>query len=102
MLHTNHTGFLQWDNPSNPNEFSVIDMPVTAKIKLGDTLVTSGVSDVFPQGLRVGKIIDFKTVPGVKTYNIRIHTFDDMTNLGAVYVIKNKLKQEFDSIQKMN
>ena len=101
LLHTNHTGFLQWDG-TDPNVFSVIDMPVTAKIKPGDTIITSGISNIFPKGIPVGVITSFKRPSGVKTYNISIHTLDDMTNIGAVYVVKNKLKQEFDSIIKTN
>jgi len=97
LKNTNYTGFLQWEG-RNPNIFSVIDMPVNARIKKGDTIITSGVSNIFPKGIAIGEIIDFKTVSGRKSYNIKIRSFTDMTNLGPVYVVQNKYKKEIDSL----
>ncbi len=99
LKHTNHKGFLQW-NAINPNYFDVVDVPLNATIGIGDTLVTSGISSVFPKGIPVGEIIDFKELSDRKSYKIVLKSFMDMTNLGTAYVIKNKLKKEFDSIKK--
>jgi len=101
LAHTNYTGFLQWKS-NNPNLFSVIDMPENAQIKIGDTIVTSGVSSIFPKGIPIGRIIDFETVPGRKSYKINLETFMDMTNIGPVYVIKNRYKEEIDSLKIKN
>ncbi len=97
LKNTNYTGFLAWPG-KDPNIFVVSDMPVNATLHKGDTIVTSGISNFFPKGLLVGKILDFNTVPGRKSYVISIKTFIDMTNLGPVYIIKNKYKTELDSI----
>jgi len=98
LAHTNYTGFLQW-NGLDPNKFDVLDMPVNAHIKKNDTIVTSGMSSYFPKGIPVGVITDFKILQGQKSYVIKIKTLIDMTNIGPVYVINNKLKQEIDSLQ---
>ncbi len=98
LKNTNYSGFLAWTG-EDPNYFEVIDMPVNANLKRGDTLVTGGMSNYFPRGLLVGKIIDFKTVPGRKSYVIQMKTFADMTNLGPVYVLKNNYKAELDSLK---
>ncbi len=97
LAHTNYTGFLQWKS-NDPNLFSIVDMPENAQIKIGDTIVTSGVSSIFPKGIPIGSIIDFETVPGRKSYKINLKTFMDMTNIGPVYVIKNRYKKEIDSL----
>jgi rod shape-determining protein MreC len=99
IKNTNYTGFMQW-NGNNPNIFDVVDVPINANVGVGDTLVTSGVSNIFPKGIPVGKIIDFKELTDRKSYKIILRPFMDMTNLGAAYIIKNKYKQEFDSINK--
>jgi len=98
LKNTNYTGFLQW-NAKNPNFFDVVDVPLNAKVNIGDTLVTSGISSVFPKGILVGKIIDFKELSDRKSYKIILKSFMDMTNLGTAYVIKNRYKKEFDSIK---
>jgi rod shape-determining protein MreC len=99
LKHTNFTGFMLWKD-NDPNKFSIIDMPADAPIKTGDTIITSGVSSVFPKGIAIGKITDYETVPGRKSYKINIKTFMDMTNIGPVYVVKNKFKKQIDSLIK--
>jgi len=98
LLHTNYTGFLQWDG-QKPNRFSIIDLPVDAPLQVGDTIITGGVSSIFPKGIPIGTITDFATVAGQKSYKINIKTFIDYTNIGPVYIIKNKYKQEIDSLK---
>ena len=96
---TNHYGFLAW-NAQDPNVFDVLDIPLNAKVAVGDTLVTSGKSSIFPKGIFVGKIVDFKELSDRKSYKIVLQPFIDMTSLGTAYVIQNKYKKEFDSISK--
>jgi rod shape-determining protein MreC len=97
LKHTNYTGFLQW-NGKNPNEFSITDMPVNTPLKIGDTIVTSGESSVFPKGIAIGTITNFEMVTGRKSYLINIKTFMDMTNIGPVYIVKNNYKHQIDSL----
>ncbi len=98
LKNTNYSGFLQWTG-KDPNRFEVIDLPVNAPIKKGDTIITGGMSGIFPKGIPVGQIYGYHTVPGRKSYVIYIKSFADMTDLGPVYVIKNRLKTEIDSLK---
>ncbi len=97
LKNTNYTGFLEW-NYQDPNKFDVVDMPQDVSLKIGDTIVTSGVSNIFPKNIPVGKIIDFKKLAGQKNYKINIHTFMDMRNINNVYVVNNKYQKEIDSL----
>ena len=98
LLHSNYTGFMQWDG-NKPNVFSITDLPADAPIQIGDTIITGGRSSVFPKGIPIGIITDFATVPGQKSYKINLKSFMDYTNIGPVYVIKNILKKEIDSLK---
>ena len=98
LKNTNYSGFLQWTGKGT-NRFEVIDLPVNAPIKKGDTIITGGMSGIFPKGIPIGKIFGYRLVPGKKSYVIFIKSFSDMTNLGPVYVIKNRLKTEIDSLK---
>ncbi len=98
LKNTNYSGFLQWPG-QDPNNFEVIDLPVNAPVKKGDTIVTGGMSGVFPKGIPVGYITGYRMVTGQKSYKINIKSFSDMTALGPVYVIKNRLKSELDSLK---
>ena len=48
-------GYLHWKGGS-PEEAYIDDIPRHARFKLGDVIVTSGYSSVFPPGIVVGKI----------------------------------------------
>ncbi len=77
----------------------LIDVPRLAYLKHGDSIVTGGNSDIFPENIPIGKIdkifIDKKT----NYYTINIRLFNDMTSLGYVYVIENKRKKEKQQLE---
>ena len=71
-----------------------IDTTEFCSLKQGDSIVTGGNSDIFPENIPIGKIdkifIDKKT----NYYTVNIRLFNDMTALDYVYVIENKRKKE--------
>ncbi|MDU8885748.1 rod shape-determining protein MreC [Yeosuana sp. MJ-SS3] len=94
---TNHFGSLAWDSKSH--EFiQLIDIPKIAPVEIGDTIVTSGRSTIFPRGIQIGVVNDFKLDAAENYYNINIKLFNDMTNIEHVYVIKNIDAEEIDNL----
>jgi rod shape-determining protein MreC len=85
---TNHFGTLTWDIES-PEIVNLIDIPKLAPVTIGDTIITGGRSTIFPKGIPVGKVISFKLDETENYYHIKIKLFNDMTNVGHVYIIKN-------------
>jgi len=85
---TNHFGTLKWDGLS-PYVTQLVDIPKIAPVKVGDTIVTSGRSSIFPKGIPIGTIKDFKLDAAENYYEINLNLFNDMTNLEHVYVIEN-------------
>ncbi len=86
---TNHYGSLTW-NGKSPYFTQLIDIPKIAPVKIGDTIVTSGISSIFPKGIPIGTIHDFKLDITRNYYEINIKLFNDMTNIEHVYIIENK------------
>lgn len=85
---TNHFGTLVWN--ANSAEFiQLIDIPKNAPIKKGDTIITSGRSSIFPKGILVGVINDFKLDPIENYFTINVKLFNDMTNIEHVYIMEN-------------
>ncbi|MFD0835235.1 rod shape-determining protein MreC [Mariniflexile aquimaris] len=85
---TNHFGTLSW-NAKSPYFVQLIDVPKIAPIKKGDTIITSGRSSIFPKGIPIGLIYDFKLDAAENYYEINIKLFNDMTNIEHVYTIEN-------------
>ena len=93
-----HFGSLIWDG-DNPNIVQLIDVPRQAQLNLGDTIITGGRSLLFPKGMPIGRILNFELDDTQSYYTINIQLFNDMTNIGYVYVIENLNKDEIQEMQ---
>jgi rod shape-determining protein MreC len=91
-------GPLVWDG-KNYEYCLLTDIPTHAKIKRGDTIITSELSGIFPEGLMVGTIEDYERRQNEDFYTIRIKLGADLKKANHVYVIKNKFKKERDSLE---
>jgi rod shape-determining protein MreC len=98
---SNHFGSLVWNGKST-GFVQLIDVPRLASVRKGDTIVTGGQSVIFPENINIGTInkiyIDNKT----NYYTLDIKLFNDMTNLGHVYIIKSKNSEELNNLEKRN
>jgi len=98
VKHSNHFGIITW-NGKNTGYVQINDLPRLATVKKGDTIVTSQ-SLYFPEGIPIGAIDKIYTDNKTNYYTVDVRLFNDMTNLGYVYVIKNYHKQEIENLQK--
>lgn len=94
---TNHYGSLEW-NGENPQIVQLVDIAINANVKKGDTIITSGQSSIFPKGILIGTVEDFKHDIAENFYEINVRLFNDMTNLEHVYVIENIHKEEINNL----
>ncbi|MDX2172115.1 MAG: rod shape-determining protein MreC [Bacteroidota bacterium] len=94
-------GPLNWDGKSY--EFcSMIDIPTHAKIKKGDTVVTSELSGIFPEGILVGFIEDYERKQGESFYTAKVKLSTNFKKVNHVYIIKNRFKTERDSLEQIS
>lgn len=92
----NYFGYLHWNGGSSDVAY-LDDVPRHAKFKLGDRVVTSGYSSVFPAGVLVGKIKHVYNSEDGLSYRLAIKLSTDFGNLRDVCVINDasiKKKQE--------
>lgn len=90
---SNHFGSLVWNGKST-GYVQLIDVPRLASVRKGDTVVTGGQSIIFPENIGIGTIEKVYTDNVTNYYTLDIKLFNDMTNLGYVYVIKTKDRNE--------
>ncbi|MFI1771965.1 rod shape-determining protein MreC [Thalassobellus citreus] len=98
---TNHFGSLVW-NGKSPNFIQLIDVEKVAPVVKGDTIITSGRSSIFPKGIPIGTIKDFKLDAAENYYEINIKLFNDMTNIEHVYIIENLDAKEITNLLNTN
>ena len=91
---TKALGSLVWgERNSDYSKAYIKDIPNHFKVKLGDTIVTSGFGS-FPPGIPVGRISNRGIATGDNFLTIEINLFNDFSTLQYVYVIKDKYAQE--------
>lgn len=86
-------GYLHWDR--KPSDIAYLDeIPRHAHFRLGDEVVTSGYSSVFPPGILVGKILHvFNSTDGL-SYRVQLRLSTDFGNLRDVMVVDDAVMRE--------
>ena len=95
---SNHFGSLVW-NAKSTGFVQLIDVPRLAGVRKGDTIVTGGQSIIFPENIGIGTIDKVYIDNVTNYYTLDIKLFNDMTNLGHVYIIKNKDSEEISNLE---
>ena len=91
-------GRMMWDG-FDYRASVVEDIPNHANISIGDTIISSGNSAIFPEGIAIGQVTSFQEIPGDNFYKIKIHFFEDMNRLHYVYIAESLIKQEKELLE---
>jgi len=97
LKNSSHFGTLVW-NGKDYNILQLIDIPRQAQIKLGDTIITGGKSAIFPEGIKIGAVKNFK-FENNQYKNIDILLFNDMSAISHVQIIRNLEKIEQQNLE---
>ena len=97
LKNSNHYGTLIW-NGKDYNVLQLIDIPRQAQIKTGDTIITGGKSAIFPEGIKIGAVRNFK-FENNQYKNIDILLFNDMSAIGYVQIVKNLERVEQKNLE---
>lgn len=88
----------KWDG-LDATKAKLLYVPRHFKIKVGDSVVTAGFSTVYPEGVMIGRIKSVDIRPDQTFYNVDLSLSTDFSKLLYVYVVKNKLQPEQDSLE---
>ena len=90
---TGISGSLVWDG-ADYRYAQVIDVPTTHKFIQGDTIITSGLANDFPEGILVGYVMEAENLSGSGFYKVKILLATDFNKLDHVYIINNRFRDE--------
>lgn len=91
-------GPLAWDGKDFRYAY-LTEIPTYVKLAKGDTIITSHLSTIFPEGIMVGTIETFERKPGDAFNTVKVKLLTDFKKLNHVTVINNKFKAEQDSLE---
>ncbi|WP_425389748.1 rod shape-determining protein MreC [Ekhidna sp.] len=89
---------VQWDQVTY-DRASLKYIPRHIDLKEGDSIVTSGFNSVFPENILVGTVDELHLEEHMTFYEAKLKLATDFTSLHQVFVIKDLLKQEKDSLE---
>lgn len=89
----NDFGMLAWKD-KDPRYAHILEIPKHAAVAIGDTVVTTGFSSFFPEGLMVGSIAEIDAPEGENFFTIKILLSTDFYKLSYVDIVSNLMKEE--------
>lgn len=89
-------GSLSW-NGIDYRKVKLLDIPLHINLAVGDTIVTSGFSAMFPPDIPLGSIVDFYKKDG-RFFDITVELFADFKSLDKVYVVNSIRRKELNKM----
>lgn len=86
-------GHLSWTGGASDKAY-VTDIPRHAHFRIGDVIITSGYSSIFPPGIIVGQVLHVYNSPDGLSYRVQVRLSTDFGNLRDVCVIDNTAMEE--------
>lgn len=94
----NQVGTVVWKG-HDPNVAYLENIPQHLNINIGDSVLTSGYSNIFPKGFLIGTVKEVNTGKNVSFLTIKIKLATDFNAVYTVYLIENQHKNEIDSLK---
>lgn len=97
LTKSNHFGLLRWEGV-NPHKATLTEMSLYCGAAVGDSVATSGHSNIFPADIPIGVISQVKTVSGLYL-SLDIDLFQDFSSLRHVYVVARNDLEEIEALE---
>lgn len=95
LASSGYSGSLLWEG-GRYDAALLVDVPAHIDVEIGERVVTSGLSSVYPGGLPVGCVSGIASKEGEEFHRLRIRLSEPYASLDKVYVVKNLYKEEQD------
>lgn len=94
----NQVGTVVWEG-ADPCVAYLENIPQHLDINIGDSVLTSGYSNIFPQGMLIGTVKEVTTGKNASFLTIKVKLATDFNRLNTVYLVENLYKPEIDSLK---
>ena len=95
----NQVGTVVWEGP-DPEVAFLENIPQHLEINVGDSVMTSGFSNIFPKGMLIGTVKEVMVGKNASFLTIKLRLATDFKRLGLVYLIENQYKSEIDTLKR--
>lgn len=98
VKNSDYIGSLVWDGRDS-RDVVLEELPRHAVFAVGDTIVTSGFSTAFPEGVAVGVVTADLPHYDENFHALRVRLFTDMARLRTVRIVRDRLKPELTEVE---
>ncbi len=101
IVGSDYFGYLKWEG--GDSRFAYLkDLPRHAEFAVGDTVVTSGFSTVFPEGVMVGKVEEMADSHDGLSYRVKVRLATDFGKVTQVRVISRNEQRERRALENVD
>ena len=98
LKNSEYFGSLVWDGKSP--EYAILqELPKHVLYHKGDTIVTSGYSSVFPEGIIVGIVKDNENGLNENFISLKVKLTTNVSQLSTVRALRNTMREELDKLE---
>lgn len=83
-----HFGSITW-NGHSPHKVQMSELTKYAEFEIGAPVVSSGLSHIFPEGVKIGYVESFEENENQTSFDVVVRLAADMTKISNVLVISN-------------
>lgn len=95
---SNYFGFLDWSG-GRTDMATLKDLPLHSQVAIGDTVVTSGYSTIFPANVPVGVVQNVSRSEDQKSFELNIKLLTDFSTIKHVAVVSLFQSEEIKKLQ---
>ncbi|MCQ2285943.1 MAG: rod shape-determining protein MreC, partial [Bacteroidales bacterium] len=97
LMSINQIGTIVWEEGDSRHAY-LVDIPQHLSVNIGDSVVTSGFSNVFPKNLFIGTVSEIDN-SNSSFLKIQIKLATSFNHLNTVYLVKNFYQSELDTLK---
>jgi len=98
IMPINQIGTVVWME-NDPTIGELVDIPQHLSVNIGDSVFTSGYSNIFPGDILIGTVVEKYDNSKNTFLTIKIKFATQFNNINTVYVVSNIYKPELDSLK---
>lgn len=91
-------GFISWEG-NDPQLLTLANIPKSATVVKGDTIITSGFTGLYPRGMMIGTVTKVEQDKSSNTFLLSIKPATNFFTLQYVYILNNLQRPELDTLE---
>lgn len=98
VMPADQLGTIAWEY-GDPTSARLNDIPEHMSIHVGDSVFTSGFSDIFPSGLLIGVISEKSKSNESSFLTLKVKLATDFNHINTVFLVRNLYKEELEELK---